>query len=92
MSIESAKAFIERLKTDEDFRQRVQDAEDREARRALAKAEGFDFGEEDIKSASEELSDDDLDFIAGGSGCHAAGRGEMMGCATTVNGRYELCA
>jgi len=72
MSIESAKAYIERLKTDEDFRQRVQDAEDGESRLALAKAEGFDFTRDEIGKVTSELSDDELDDISG-TGCHYAG-------------------
>ncbi len=66
MSIESAKAYIERLKTDEDFRERMKDAADKEARIALVKAEGFDFSEEDIKAVNSELSDDELDAVAAG--------------------------
>ncbi len=66
MSIESAKAYIERLKTDEEFRELMKDAADKEARIALVKAEGFDFSEEDIKAVESELSDDELDEVAGG--------------------------
>ena len=67
MSIESAKAFIERLKTDEEFRERVKDAADKETRIALVNAEGFDFSEEDIKAVKSELSDDELQAISGGN-------------------------
>ena len=65
MSIESARAYIERLKTDEDFRDRVIAAEDDVARLALAKAEGFDFSEEDMKAATAELSAEEFDVISG---------------------------
>ncbi len=68
MSIESAKAYIERLKTDEEFRERVKAAKDSEARIALVKAEGFDFSAEDISAVKGELSDDELDGLAGGWG------------------------
>ena len=67
MSIESAKAFIERLKTDEEFKERVNDAADKEARIALVNAEGFDFSEEDIKAVKSELSDDELDAVSAGN-------------------------
>ncbi len=66
MSIESAKAFIESVQTDEEFRERMKDAADKEARIALVNAEGFDFSEEDIKAVKSELSDDELDAVAGG--------------------------
>ena len=64
MSIESAKAFIERVKTDEEFRDRVQAAEDEDARLAVVKAEGFDFSADDIRAVEGELSDYDLDRIS----------------------------
>jgi predicted ribosomally synthesized peptide with nif11-like leader len=67
MSIESAKAFIERIKTDEDFKNRVSTAEDLEARIALAKAEGFDFSAEDMNAVKSELPEDDLAQIAAGT-------------------------
>ncbi len=67
MSIESAKAYIERLKTDEEFKERVKDATDKEARIALVNAEGFDFSEEDIKAVKSELSDDELDAVSAGN-------------------------
>jgi len=67
------KAFVERLKTDEDFRQRVQDAEDGETRLAFAKAEGFDFTRDEIDEVASELSDDELDDVAGAGS-------EYVGC------------
>ena len=67
MSSESAKAYIERLKTDEEFKERVKDAADKEARMALVNAEGFDFSEEDIKAVKSELSDDELDGVSAGN-------------------------
>jgi len=66
MSIESAKAYIERLKTDEEFVGRVKAAADNEARLALVKAEGFDFSEEDISAIKTELSDAELEEVAAG--------------------------
>ena len=65
MSIESAKAYIERVKTDEEFRDRVKSAEDKEARLALVKAEGFDFSVEDLSVVTGELSEEELDGVAG---------------------------
>lgn len=68
MSIESAKAFIDRMKTDDEFNKRVSTAKDKEARMALVKEQGFDFDAEDIQEVSAELNEHDLDQIAGGSG------------------------
>ena len=52
MSIESAKAFIERLNTDVEFARKVAGCKDAKAHMVLAKAEGFDFTPEDIKTKS----------------------------------------
>jgi len=68
MSIESAKAYLERLKTDEEFVGRVKAAADNEARLALVEAEGFDFSKEDISAIKTELSDAELDEVAAGGG------------------------
>ena len=67
MSIESAKAFLERMKTDDEFRERMKEAADKEARMAIVKAEGFDFTMEEIATLKEELSDIELDMVAAGS-------------------------
>ena len=67
MSIESAKAFIEKMKTDEEFAKKVKECKDGAARMAFAKGSGFEFTVEEIKLEGE-LSDEDLDAVAGG-GC-----------------------
>ncbi|WP_028307983.1 Nif11-like leader peptide family natural product precursor [Desulfitibacter alkalitolerans] len=66
MSVESAKKFLEKMKTDEDFNQKVKGCVDAEERMAFVKEAGFDFTMEEIKEVSENLSDDDLDAVAGG--------------------------
>ncbi|MBW4054614.1 MAG: Nif11-like leader peptide family natural product precursor [Proteobacteria bacterium] len=66
MSIESAQAFIERMKTDEEFAKRVIECTDTEARNALVNAEGFDFTPDQVKEASGELSEEELEAVAGG--------------------------
>ena len=76
MSIESAKAFLERVKNDEDFRKELEEQASAEERLNIAKAQGFDFTKEEINSLKEELSDDELDMVAGGT----------WGCPTHVKG------
>ena len=66
MSNESAKAFLERIKNDEDFRKEVGDLTSAEERMNFAKVQGFDFTKEEIDSLTSELSDDELDTVAGG--------------------------
>ncbi|MGW8320582.1 MAG: Nif11-like leader peptide family RiPP precursor [Thermodesulfobacteriota bacterium] len=50
MSIESARAFVERMKTDREFRNRVAEAESPEVRARILKYEGFDFTDEELES------------------------------------------
>ena len=78
MSAESAQAFMERMKSDEEFAKRVAAAESKEDRWAIVKAEGYDFTEEEVQAAASELSDGDLEGVAaggisGGWGCGAGG-------------------
>jgi len=68
MSMESAKVFMEKMKTDEDFRKKVTECKDSEARKDLVIREGLDFTAEELKIAGDELTEDDLEGIAG-SGC-----------------------
>ena len=65
MSVDQAKAFIEKMKSDEAFRARVMAEEDVEARLALIGAEGFDCSAEEI-GALQELGDAELAGVAGG--------------------------
>jgi predicted ribosomally synthesized peptide with nif11-like leader len=71
MSIEQAKAFIEKLDNDKTFLKEVAGAGSDETRMELAKTAGFDFSAEEFASAmaeatGAELSDEELDSVAGG--------------------------
>ena len=75
MSLESAKAFLERMKWDTELRKSIMKAEDRIE---VVKNEGFDFTMEEWHQAREEhmkkqvadgeLSEEELKKVAGG-GC-----------------------
>ena len=69
MSIESAKAFLERLKNDEDFRKSAGEIGTAEERLEFIKEAGFDFTMEEIATLKEELSDIELDAVAGSGLC-----------------------
>jgi predicted ribosomally synthesized peptide with nif11-like leader len=69
MSIESAKSFIERMKTDEAFAKKVTACKDAEERSAFVQEEGFDFTASELREAGTVLSDDDLEGVAGGRTC-----------------------
>lgn len=69
MSVESAKAFIEKVKNDEEFAKKVIECKDAEGRMTLAKDAGFNFTAEEIKELGGELSDSELDVVAGAGRC-----------------------
>jgi predicted ribosomally synthesized peptide with nif11-like leader len=73
MTTEAATAFVERLKTDEAFGSKLAGASSKEERLALARKEGFELSADDVGAVKEalgieELSEADLERIAGGSG------------------------
>ena len=61
MSIESAKAFFERMKIDEEFAKKITAETNAESRMALACSEGFTFTTAEIAEiTSRELTDEEL--------------------------------
>ena len=66
MSIESAKAFLERVENDEDFRKELGVQASAEERIKFAKAQGFDFTKEEIQNVYANLSEEELDAVSGG--------------------------
>jgi len=67
MSVESAKAFVERVKTDPEFKKRVVECEGAEARAALLEAEGHEFSAKDLVNSEGEIDDALLEKITGGA-------------------------
>ena len=57
MSIESAKAFVERMKTDGEFRKRIAEAESSDVRARILKYEGFDFTDKELDSLKDEVKE-----------------------------------
>ena len=78
MSVESAKLFIERMKTDKEFAQKVTDCKDTEARIAFVKAAGFDFTSDEAKKATGELNEEELDALSGGKGSSYSCYGDFV--------------
>ncbi len=70
MSIESAKAFLEKVKDDEDFRNSVGKIATAEERMEYLKGAGFDFTKDEIATLNDELSAEELDIVAGGIGSY----------------------
>ncbi len=67
MSIESAKAYLERIKSDPDFASKVASLGSPEEKAALIKAEGFDLTGEEVGQLLKELSDGELGQISAGA-------------------------
>jgi predicted ribosomally synthesized peptide with nif11-like leader len=73
MSVESAKAFLQKFQSDEPFRKQLKGAGSKEEAEAVLKEAGFEFTEEECKEASqkdESLSEEDLKDVSGGGTEH----------------------
>ena len=75
MGIESANAFIEKMNTDAEFAKKAMEQRGEEQIAAFLKAEGYEFSKEEYEEEYEagrqalgscELSDEQLDAVAGG--------------------------
>ncbi len=76
MSHESAKAFLERMKTDENFRKECNGRSSHEEWMQFVKENGFDFSKEEFEQVKSELSEEELDRIDGG---------DLGGASTTID-------
>ncbi|MCP4575481.1 MAG: Nif11-like leader peptide family natural product precursor [Deltaproteobacteria bacterium] len=66
MSMESAKAFLERVGTDENFRIRVGGIATADQRMEFVRKSGYAFSKEEIDRAKDELDEGQLDEVVGG--------------------------
>ena len=68
MSEEQLKAFLEKVKGDSSLQEKLKAASDADAALAIAKEAGFAITAEDIQSmqSATDLSDDDIEGLAGG--------------------------
>ena len=69
MSEEQLKAFLEKVKSDTSLQEKLKAADDAEAVAEIAKEAGFSISADDLKNAQSDLSDEELDSVAGGFGC-----------------------
>lgn len=65
MSIEQAQAFMEKVQNNEDLAKRMSETKDIETKLKIARQEGFEFDLEEAKQAKNEMSDKELDQVAG---------------------------
>ena len=66
MSEEQLKAFLEKVKGDTTLQEKLKAAVDADAVTAIAKEAGFSISADDLKNAQSELSDEELEGVAGG--------------------------
>jgi predicted ribosomally synthesized peptide with nif11-like leader len=90
MSVAAAKALIERMSTDVDFRAKVAAAPTPEAKRAILDEAGYGgVDEADVRGAApelKELSDAELEAVAGGRTV------EWVSATATVTGAVTIVA
>ena len=69
MSEEQLKAFLEKVKADTSLQEKLKAASDANAASAIAKEAGFSISADEFtKAQSTELSDEELEGVAGGVG------------------------
>ena len=66
MSEEQVKAFLENVKNDARLQEKLKAAADPDAVVAIAKAAGFVISADDLKKTEKEVSDKELESVAGG--------------------------
>ena len=67
MSEEQLKAFIEKVKGDTSLQEKLKAAADADAVAAIAKEAGFSISADDLAKAKSELSEEELEGVAGGT-------------------------
>ncbi len=66
MSEEQLKAFLEKVQGDTSLQEKLKAAADADAVTAIAKEAGFNVSADDLTKAQSELSDEELEGVAGG--------------------------
>jgi len=66
MSEEQLKAFLEAVKADAGLQEKLKAAKDADAVVAIAKTEGFVISAEELKKSQAEISEGELEGVAGG--------------------------
>lgn len=80
MSIEHAREFIKRAKSEPELWKQAASFKTKEERRQWAKGLGYDFTGEELEQASAELTDEELDLVAGGSCCGCSCESDSCNC------------
>ncbi len=67
MSREQLKAFLEKVKADTSLQEKLKAAADADAVLAIATEAGFSISADDLTKAPSEISEEELEGVAGGS-------------------------
>ena len=67
MSAEQLKAFLEKVKGETSLQEKLKAAADSDAVLAIAKEAGFSISAGDLKNVQSEVSDQELEGVAGGA-------------------------
>ena len=67
MSEEQLKSFIEKVQGDDSLQAKLKAAANADAVTAIAKEAGFSVSADDLKNAQSEISDEELEGVAGGA-------------------------
>ena len=78
MSEEQLKAFLEKVKGDTSLHEKLKAAADANAVAAIAKEAGFSISADDLTKAQSELSDQELEGVAGGYNRRDGYKGESV--------------
>ena len=87
MSEEQLKAFLEKVKTDTSLQEKLKAAANPDAVTEIAKEAGFSITTEYLNSQVQNLTDDDLEGVAGG-GTAETGCSNLLSCGCKVCGEW----
>ena len=73
MSEEQLKAFLDKVQSDTSLQEKLKAAADIDAVAAIAKEAGFSISVDDLKNAQSEISDEELEGVAGGTLSYGVG-------------------
>jgi len=73
MSEEQLKAFLEKVRAEANLQEKLKAAADADAVVAIAKEAGFSISVDDIAKAQSEISEEELEGVAGGTGLICGG-------------------
>ncbi len=91
MSLESAQQFMTKVKSDKSFEDSLKQTKTQDRKKFIAEA-GFNFTDDELKQAREEVSDEELNAVAGGTWHPTCGKDGHCGLTCEDQAcRYDKC-